>query len=186
MRPAHATGHHSRLGANRLPAASSGPRSRHPPPAPVSSGLIMARRGDQSRTHLADLLGDRAGWRLEPRTTPGASPLWCYVDTGQVELSVTAERDGVHLYIMDNDRELLFEDAKGSNRGYGHTGATRSTRPLPPPPVRSGSASSSSGVEPGRRVTARATTAWCCSSTGAPAPPTTGRTTRGCRCGEWG
>ncbi len=73
----------------------------------------MARRADQPRTHLADLFGDRPGWRLEPRTTPGASPLWCYVDAGQIELSVTAERDGVHLFVMDDDRELLFGDAKG-------------------------------------------------------------------------
>ncbi len=73
----------------------------------------MARRADKPRLHLADLLGDRPGWRLEPRTTPGASPLWCYVDTGQIELSVTAERDGVHLFVMDTDRELVFADAAG-------------------------------------------------------------------------
>ena len=111
----------------------------------------MARRADQPRTHLADLFGDRPGWRLEPRTTPGASPLWCYVDAGQIELSVTAERDGVHLFVMDDDRELLFGDAKGSRRGCGRTKASPSTRPLPLPPARSGSASSSSGAEPDRR-----------------------------------
>jgi hypothetical protein len=37
--------------------------------------------------------------------------LWCYVDAGRIELSVTAERDGVHLFVMDDDRELLFADA---------------------------------------------------------------------------
>ncbi len=37
--------------------------------------------------------------------------MWCYVDTGQIELSVTAENDGVHLYVMDGDRELVFADA---------------------------------------------------------------------------
>jgi hypothetical protein len=73
----------------------------------------MAGRADQPRTHLADLLRGRPGWRLEPRTTPGASPLWCYVDGGEIVLSVTAERDGVHLYVMDDDRELVFADAKG-------------------------------------------------------------------------
>jgi hypothetical protein len=73
----------------------------------------MARRADQPRTHLADLLGGRPGWRLEPRTTPGAAPLWCYVDEGRIELSVTAEGDRVHLFVMDDDRELVFADAKG-------------------------------------------------------------------------
>jgi hypothetical protein len=71
----------------------------------------MARRVHHARTHLADLVRDRPGWRLEPRTTPGASPLWCYVDSGKIELSVSAERDGVHLFVMDDDRELLFADA---------------------------------------------------------------------------
>ena len=80
---------------------------------PVFASLIMGPGvcRHQPRTHLADLFGDRPGWRLEPRTTPGASPLWCYVDAGQIELSVTAERDGVHLFVMDDDRELLFGDA---------------------------------------------------------------------------
>jgi hypothetical protein len=72
----------------------------------------MARRSDQTRTHLAELFRGRPAWRLEPRTTPGASPLWCYVVDGQIELSVTAERDGIHLYVMDGDRELLFADAE--------------------------------------------------------------------------
>jgi hypothetical protein len=73
----------------------------------------MARRADQPRTQLADLLGDKPGWRLEPRTTPGASPLWCYVDAGRIELSVTAERDGIHLFVLDDDRELVFSSANG-------------------------------------------------------------------------
>jgi hypothetical protein len=37
--------------------------------------------------------------------------LWCYVDDGEIELSVTAERDGVHLFVMDDDREVVFADA---------------------------------------------------------------------------
>ena len=73
-----------------------------PPP------LIMAR--DQSRRHLVDLLQGRPGWRLEPRTTPGATPLWCFVAGGRVVYSVSAEGGGLRLYVMESDQEIAFED----------------------------------------------------------------------------
>jgi hypothetical protein len=93
----------------------------------------MARRAHQARTHLADLLRGLPAWRLEPRTTPGASPVWCYVDSGRIELSVTAEHDGVHLFVMDDDRELVFADANGLEawlRAHkGHSLEEAKTRP---------------------------------------------------------
>jgi hypothetical protein len=63
------------------------------------------------RKELADLFGDRPGWRLEPRSTPGATPLWCFVFGGKIEFSVTAERDSITLYIMETDQELVFKDS---------------------------------------------------------------------------
>ena len=60
---------------------------------------------------VLDLLGGRPGWRLESRSTPGASPLWCFVAGGKIEFSVTADADAIRLYVMDTDREIVFSDA---------------------------------------------------------------------------
>jgi hypothetical protein len=60
---------------------------------------------------MTELVHGRPGWRLEPRTTPGASPLWCFVVDGEVEFSVTAEDGLIRMYIMATDRELLFRNA---------------------------------------------------------------------------
>ena len=68
----------------------------------------MARGSDDARKQIVELLQGRPGWRLEPRTTPGASPLWCFVAEGKVVFSVTAEGGSVRLYEMDLDRELVF------------------------------------------------------------------------------
>jgi hypothetical protein len=68
----------------------------------------MARGADEARKQIVELLQGRPGWRLEPRTTPGASPLWCFVAEGKVVFSVTAEGGSVRLYEMDADRELVF------------------------------------------------------------------------------
>jgi hypothetical protein len=60
---------------------------------------------------VLDLLVGRPGWRLEPRSTPGASPLWCFVANGKIDFSVTADADAIHLYLMDTDQEIVFADA---------------------------------------------------------------------------
>ena len=60
---------------------------------------------------LVDLFEGRPGWRLEPRSTPGASSLWCFVSGGKIEFSVNVDRDGIHLYEMGTDREIVFKDA---------------------------------------------------------------------------
>jgi hypothetical protein len=72
----------------------------------------MAPR-DQFRQLLVDLFRGRPGWRLEPRTTPGATPLWCFVANGRVEYSVTTESGGIRLYIMESDQEVAFRDIDG-------------------------------------------------------------------------
>jgi hypothetical protein len=63
------------------------------------------------RKDVVDLLGGRPGWRLEPRTTPGASPVWCYVVAGQIEFSVAVEDGVIRLYVMDTDQEVVLADA---------------------------------------------------------------------------
>jgi hypothetical protein len=74
---------------------------------------MSRRRADQPRQHLVDLLRGRPGWRLEPRTTPGATPLWCFVDNGRIVYSVTAEADVIHLYVMESDLEVTFRNIDG-------------------------------------------------------------------------
>ena len=67
-------------------------------------------RAKDARKELVELLEGRPGWRLEPRSTPGAAPLWCYVTGGEIEFSVTAEDGAIHLYVMATDHELVFRD----------------------------------------------------------------------------
>ena len=62
------------------------------------------------RKELSELGGGLEGWRLEPRTTPGASPLWCYLSEGKIELSVTAEGPAFVLYVMETDAEVALPD----------------------------------------------------------------------------
>lgn len=63
---------------------------------------------DSLRKELVDLLSGLAGWRLEPRTTPGASPLWCFVSDGKVEFSVSVEGPAIVLCVMDTDDQMSF------------------------------------------------------------------------------
>ena len=73
----------------------------------------MADRAGPSHNELIDLLAGRPGWRLEPRSTPGATPLWCFVFGGKIEFSVTVDGGAIQLYLMDTDQEIVFEDADG-------------------------------------------------------------------------
>ena len=71
----------------------------------------MSDQAGPSGNEVVNLLGGRPGWRLEPRSTPGATPLWCFVFGGKIEFSVTADGDSIHLYVMDTDEEIVFKDA---------------------------------------------------------------------------
>jgi hypothetical protein len=71
----------------------------------------MASSAGRLRKELAGLLEGRPGWRLEPRTTPGATPLWCFVSEGEVEFSVTVEGPRIRLYVMATDEDREFDDA---------------------------------------------------------------------------
>ncbi len=71
----------------------------------------MSERVGPTKNELVDLFGGRPGWRLEARSTPGATPLWCFVVGGKIEFSVTRDRDTIHLYVMETDQEIVFKDA---------------------------------------------------------------------------
>lgn len=72
----------------------------------------MGNDESQLRTELAELVGERPDWRLEPLSTPGAAPLWCYGRQGQSEFSVTAEGAGIRLFTTGSDEEIMFDDAE--------------------------------------------------------------------------
>jgi hypothetical protein len=69
--------------------------------------------GGSTTNEILELLGDRPGWRLEPRSTPGSTPLWCFVFNGKIEYSVTADRSAVRLYVMETDQEIVFDNGDG-------------------------------------------------------------------------
>ena len=62
---------------------------------------------------ILDLLGGRPGWRLEPRSTPGSTPLWAFVYNGKIEYSVTVDGGTIRLYVMETDQEIIFDNADG-------------------------------------------------------------------------
>lgn len=70
----------------------------------------MGGQGDRVLQEFVEFFEGRPGWRLEPSTTPGAPPLWCFVDGGSIEFSVTVDDGAIHLYVMKTDREILFAD----------------------------------------------------------------------------
>ena len=71
----------------------------------------MSKKSRQQRNELVDLVKGRPGWRLEPRTTPGASPLWCFVANGEIEFSVSVDDGALHLYVMATDQEIVLQSA---------------------------------------------------------------------------
>lgn len=73
----------------------------------------MDAGGGPSTNEILELLGGRPGWRLEPRSTPGASPLWAFVFNGKIEYSVTVDGGSIRLYVMDTDQEIAFDNADG-------------------------------------------------------------------------
>ena len=73
----------------------------------------MHNGGVPSMNGIRDLLVGRPGWRLEPQSTPGATPLWCFVVNGRIEFSVSVEDGSVRLYVMETDQEITFADGEG-------------------------------------------------------------------------
>ena len=89
----------------------------------------MAR--ESLRKELVDLFGGLEGWRLEPRTTPGATPLWCFLSEGKVEFSATADGPAIVLYVMDTDEEITFAGRDALEAWLGEH-RPDAVRPAPP------------------------------------------------------
>ena len=70
----------------------------------------MSGHRDRILQEFVGYFEGRPGWRLEPRTSPGATPLWCFVVGGKVECSVTVADGTIRLYEMETDREVVFAD----------------------------------------------------------------------------
>jgi hypothetical protein len=83
--------------------------------ASAYSGSCMSKRTKQQRNDLMELVNGRPGWRLEPRTTPGASPVWCFVANGEIDLSASADDGALHLYVMATDQEFVMQTAEELN-----------------------------------------------------------------------
>jgi hypothetical protein len=64
-------------------------------------------------SEIVEMLGGRPGWRREPRSTPGSTPLWAFVYNGKIEYSVTADAGTIRLYVMETDQEISFDSADG-------------------------------------------------------------------------
>ena len=88
--------------------------------------------GEPSTNEILDLLGGRPGWRLEPRSTPGTTPLWCFVFNGKIEFSVTVDGESVRLYVMETDQEIVFDDADGLMAWLRANRAEAVLEPVPP------------------------------------------------------
>jgi hypothetical protein len=93
--------------------------------------LRMQAGGGPSTNEIRELLVGRPGWRLEPRATPGATPLWCFVFNGKIEFSVTVEEGSVRLYVMETDQELQFADSEDLMAWLGANRAEAVLDPVP-------------------------------------------------------
>jgi hypothetical protein len=52
----------------------------------------------------------RAGWSLEPQSSPGSPHLWCLPHDEGYELTVGVEGHAVSIYLVEQDLELLLPD----------------------------------------------------------------------------
>jgi len=68
---------------------------------------------DRLWRQVADVLRGRPGWTFQASPTPGAPPVWCYVEGTQVELSVTVDDGDVRIYLEDTDEDVVVADADG-------------------------------------------------------------------------
>lgn len=93
----------------------------------------MSSGGSLSAKEFGELLGGRPGWRLEPRSTPGAGPLWCFVFNGKIEYSVAVDGGSIHLYVMDTDREIVFPDGDSLMAWLRTNRAEAAQDPVAPP-----------------------------------------------------
>ncbi len=70
----------------------------------------MAPRTGQLWKEVSRLLQARRGWSLEPQTTPGADPLWCFGTGGEWQLAVGVEAGAISAFLTAKDQEVNFAD----------------------------------------------------------------------------
>jgi hypothetical protein len=68
----------------------------------------LASHDDELSEAVAQLLRSRPGWSLQPSSTPGAPPAWCFASGGEIHLSVAVDRGAIDVYRMEDDRDLRF------------------------------------------------------------------------------
>lgn len=68
----------------------------------------MASHDDELTEAIAQLLGSRPGWSLQPSSTPGAPLAWCFGAGGEIDLAVEVDQGAIDVYRMEDDRDLRF------------------------------------------------------------------------------
>jgi hypothetical protein len=56
------------------------------------------------------LLAGRPVWKLEPQSSPGAPPLWCFGAGIDPDLAVETSDRSVTVSLLELDQELVFAD----------------------------------------------------------------------------
>jgi len=73
----------------------------------------VASKDDELWDQVSKLLGARAHWRVEQSPSPGVPPSWCFGTSGEVDLAVSVDGGAIRLYVMDEDRDIVFGDTDG-------------------------------------------------------------------------
>jgi hypothetical protein len=70
----------------------------------------MASDDKELRHEVAELLGARDHWSLQPSSSPGMPSQWCLLSGPEIELSVSVEQRELVVYVMDANTEIYFDD----------------------------------------------------------------------------
>ncbi|HLN17167.1 MAG TPA: hypothetical protein VK277_10515 [Acidimicrobiales bacterium] len=76
----------------------------------------MASRDDALWDELGRTFKQRPGWGLQPSSTPGAPPAWCFGKGGENDLMVSVDSGRVYVYVMETDRDFLFDTVEDLTR----------------------------------------------------------------------
>ena len=69
----------------------------------------MAVQDDEVFVQIGHLLDHYPGWSLEASPTPGGSPMWCFVDWGDVVLSISVIDGRIVVYLPRTDQEMTLD-----------------------------------------------------------------------------
>ena len=70
----------------------------------------MGAGDDRVWNEVCHLLEPRHGWSLEPSTSPGGPPSWCFASEGEVEFSITVSGGALSLYVSERDEDVSLPD----------------------------------------------------------------------------